>query len=105
MPGFLLLYELSYCCAHTHTHTYTHYCTHTHSHVCTNTHTHMYTHTPTHTHTHTHSCLKPNSVKKPDHFDPAYITAQLRYTGIMETTRIRRCGFPSRLTFEDFLKW
>ena len=87
-------HTISYAITHIHTHIHIHIHTHTYTHI----HTHM------HTYTHTHSCLKPNTAKKPDHFDPAYITDQLRYTGIMETTRIRRCGFPSRLSFEDFLK-
>lgn len=50
------------------------------------------------------SCLKPNTVKEPNNFSDDYIMSQLKYTGIMETTRIRQCGFPTRLTFEDFLK-
>ena len=53
---------------------------------------------------HTYSCLKPNTVKEPNNFSDDYIMSQLKCTGIMETTRIRQCGFPTRLTFEDFLK-
>ena len=53
---------------------------------------------------HTCSCLKPNTVKEPNNFSDDYIVAQLKYTGIMETIRIRQCGFPTRLAFEDFLK-
>ena len=53
---------------------------------------------------HTCSCLKPNTVKEPNNFSDDYIVAQLKCTGIMETIRIRQCGFPTRLTFEDFLK-
>ena len=53
---------------------------------------------------HTYSCLKPNTVKKPNNFSDDYIMSQLKCTGIMETTRIRQCGFPTRLTFEDFQK-
>ncbi|XP_022093502.1 unconventional myosin-XVI-like isoform X2 [Acanthaster planci] len=49
-------------------------------------------------------CVKPNTAKLPDKFTPEYVIAQLRYTGIMETTRIRQQGFPLRLTPEEFLQ-
>ena len=50
------------------------------------------------------SCLKPNNFKEPNNLMDDYIVSQLKYTGIFETIRIRQCGFPTRLTFEDFLK-
>lgn len=48
-------------------------------------------------------CLKPNHLKKPDHFDDTYILDQLLYTGMLETTKIRREGFAVRPTFDDFV--
>ena len=49
-------------------------------------------------------CIKPNVRKEPDAFNPDYILQQLRYTGVMETTRIRRQGYATRLTFTEFIK-
>ena len=49
-------------------------------------------------------CIKPNTAKLPDKFTPEYVIAQLRYTGVMETTRIRRQGYPMRLTPDEFLE-
>ncbi|XP_030837975.1 unconventional myosin-XVI isoform X3 [Strongylocentrotus purpuratus] len=49
-------------------------------------------------------CVKPNTHKLPDKFTPEYVVAQLRYTGIMETSRIRKQGFPLRLTPEEFVE-
>ncbi|CAH2050292.1 unnamed protein product, partial [Iphiclides podalirius] len=49
-------------------------------------------------------CLKPNDTRSPKHFDSAKILKQLRYTGVLETIRIRQNGFSHRLTFDDFIK-
>ncbi|KAJ8735502.1 hypothetical protein PYW07_007122 [Mythimna separata] len=49
-------------------------------------------------------CLKPNDTRSPKHFDSAKILKQLRYTGVLETIRIRQTGFSHRLAFEEFLK-
>ena len=49
-------------------------------------------------------CIKPNTLKQPENFEVDYVQKQLKYTGVMETVRIRQCGFPTRLTFTDFLK-
>ncbi|XP_062521187.1 myosin-IIIb-like [Corticium candelabrum] len=49
-------------------------------------------------------CIKPNSGKQPMKFDEQFVLKQLRYTGLLETTRIRRQGYPSRLTFAEFLQ-
>ncbi|KAG7275708.1 LOW QUALITY PROTEIN: hypothetical protein CRUP_011335 [Coryphaenoides rupestris] len=35
-------------------------------------------------------------------FDPDVVLNQLRYSGMLETVKIRRAGFPVRRTFEDF---
>ncbi len=48
-------------------------------------------------------CIKPNTTKQPNSFATDYVARQLRYVGVMETTRIRQCGYPVRLTYEDFL--
>ncbi|GBP22033.1 Myosin-IIIa [Eumeta japonica] len=49
-------------------------------------------------------CIKPNDSRSPKHFDSAKILKQLRYTGVLETIRIRQNGFSHRLPFEEFLK-
>ena len=36
-------------------------------------------------------------------FHPQTVLNQLKYSGMMETVRIRRAGYPVRRTFEDFL--
>ncbi|WAQ98013.1 MYO3B-like protein [Mya arenaria] len=48
-------------------------------------------------------CLKPNHVKAPGNFNEKYINQQLLYTGMLETTKIRREGFAVRPSFEDFV--
>ncbi|KAL8563942.1 hypothetical protein ACOMHN_059372 [Nucella lapillus] len=49
-------------------------------------------------------CIKPNDAKEPGNYDPVRVETQLRYTGVLETTRIRRQGFSHRIAFPDFLK-
>ncbi|XP_052784010.1 unconventional myosin-XVI-like isoform X3 [Mya arenaria] len=48
-------------------------------------------------------CIKPNTSKKPLTFVPDYVLAQLRYTGVGEIVKIRKYGYPLRLTFHHFL--
>lgn len=48
-------------------------------------------------------CLKPNGIKAASIWNPDLVTTQLRYTGMLETTRIRREGFAIRPTFADFV--
>ncbi|XP_057571619.1 LOW QUALITY PROTEIN: unconventional myosin-XV [Hippopotamus amphibius kiboko] len=48
-------------------------------------------------------CLKPNHKKEPGLFEPDVVTAQLRYSGLLETVRIRKEGFPARLPFQLFI--
>ncbi|XP_013418100.1 myosin-IIIb isoform X2 [Lingula anatina] len=48
-------------------------------------------------------CIKPNNYKQADNFEPRMVLEQLRYTGVLETTRIRHIGFPTRLPFHTFL--
>nr|CAD7201021.1 unnamed protein product [Timema douglasi] len=49
-------------------------------------------------------CLKPNDTREPRLFDSGKVVKQLRYTGVLETIRIRQNGFSHRLPFADFLK-
>ncbi|CAL8267749.1 unnamed protein product [Lota lota] len=47
-------------------------------------------------------CIKPNMDKNANRFDPEVVLNQLRYSGMLETVKIRRAGFPVRRTFQDF---
>ncbi|KAG7273321.1 LOW QUALITY PROTEIN: hypothetical protein CRUP_014431, partial [Coryphaenoides rupestris] len=47
-------------------------------------------------------CIKPNTHKMPDQFNQAVVLNQLRYSGMLETVKIRRHGFPIRTAFQDF---
>ncbi|XP_034557968.1 unconventional myosin-VIIa-like [Notolabrus celidotus] len=49
-------------------------------------------------------CFKPNNEKKSEFFDRELCMRQLRYSGMMDTIRIRNLGYPIRHTFVDFLK-
>ncbi|KAM6222253.1 unconventional myosin-X [Rhynchocyon petersi] len=49
-------------------------------------------------------CIKPNTQKMPDHFDQAVVLNQLRYSGVLETVRIRKAGYAVRRPFQDFCK-
>ena len=48
-------------------------------------------------------CIKPNHSKLPDNFEVKVVADQLRSTGVLETTRIRKLGFSTRLSFQMFL--
>ncbi|XP_006901266.1 PREDICTED: unconventional myosin-XV [Elephantulus edwardii] len=48
-------------------------------------------------------CLKPNHKKEPGLFEPEVVMTQLRYSGVLETVRIRKEGFPVRLPFQVFI--
>ncbi|XP_064819197.1 unconventional myosin-XV-like, partial [Oncorhynchus masou masou] len=48
-------------------------------------------------------CIKPNRQKEPGVFETELVGSQLRYSGILETIRIRREGYPVRLAFNVFL--
>ncbi|EGD78899.1 MYO1B protein [Salpingoeca rosetta] len=48
-------------------------------------------------------CVKPNLDKQCELFDEDLVSKQLKYTGMLETTRIRREGFAYRPLFADFV--
>uniref|UniRef100_A0A8C5AQ86 Myosin VIIBb n=1 Tax=Gadus morhua TaxID=8049 RepID=A0A8C5AQ86_GADMO len=48
-------------------------------------------------------CFKPNKDKNSEGFDRELCMVQLRYSGMMDTVRIRKLGFPIRHTFKDFM--
>ena len=48
-------------------------------------------------------CIKPNGEKVKDKFVPQMVLNQLKYSGMMETVRIRRSGYPVRRLFSDFM--
>ncbi|XP_034639514.1 unconventional myosin-XV [Trachemys scripta elegans] len=48
-------------------------------------------------------CLKPNNKKEPAVFEADIVSSQLRYSGILETIRIRKEGFPVRIPFQIFI--
>ncbi|XP_026210607.1 unconventional myosin-XV [Anabas testudineus] len=48
-------------------------------------------------------CIKPNNMKKPGVFEVELVSSQLRHSGVLETIRIRREGYPVRMPFYIFL--
>lgn len=49
-------------------------------------------------------CIKSNANKVPNEFDNETVQRQLRYTGMLETVRIRQAGFNVRLTYDEFIQ-
>uniref|UniRef100_A0A674CKP7 Unconventional myosin-VIIa-like n=1 Tax=Salmo trutta TaxID=8032 RepID=A0A674CKP7_SALTR len=49
-------------------------------------------------------CFKPNDNKKSMCFDRNLCIRQLRYSGMIDTIRIRKLGYPIRHTFKQFLQ-
>lgn len=49
-------------------------------------------------------CLRPNIQNSPNILDQDKVLEQLRNTGVLETTKIRRQGFSDRIPFRDFVK-
>ncbi|XP_077643090.1 unconventional myosin-XV [Lonchura striata] len=48
-------------------------------------------------------CIKPNNKKEPGLFEADVVKTQLRYSGILETIRIRKEGYPIRIPFLVFI--
>ncbi|XP_037674545.1 unconventional myosin-IXb isoform X3 [Choloepus didactylus] len=47
-------------------------------------------------------CIRSNAEKRELCFDEELVLQQLRYTGMLETVRIRRSGYSAKFTFQDF---
>ncbi|KAM4888057.1 unconventional myosin-IXb isoform 2-T2 [Thomomys bottae] len=47
-------------------------------------------------------CIRSNAEKKELCFDEELVLQQLRYTGMLETVRIRRSGYSAKYTFQEF---
>ena len=48
-------------------------------------------------------CIKPHPAKKPLMFDGLQVTNQLMSSGVLGTVKIRKAGFPVRMTYHAFL--
>lgn len=55
-------------------------------------------------HSLSYRCIKSNGEKVPHVFDDETVQRQLRYTGMLETVRIRQAGYNVRLTYEEFIQ-
>ncbi|CAG4937205.1 unnamed protein product [Parnassius apollo] len=49
-------------------------------------------------------CIKPNTDKSPMKFELPCVLAQLRYTGMLDTIKIRQTGYPIRIPFQNFVE-
>ncbi|CAM4535801.1 unnamed protein product [Lepidochelys kempii] len=49
-------------------------------------------------------CIKPNDDREALKFSQERVLVQLRYTGILETVKIRQQGYSHRILFEEFVK-
>uniref|UniRef100_A0A8C4RZM5 non-specific serine/threonine protein kinase n=1 Tax=Erpetoichthys calabaricus TaxID=27687 RepID=A0A8C4RZM5_ERPCA len=48
-------------------------------------------------------CIKPNNDRQASKFDREKVLVQLRYTGVLETAKIRRQGYSHRVLFANFI--
>ena len=49
-------------------------------------------------------CLKPNEHKKEFFVTPLFLFNQIQYLGILDTIKVRKNGYPTRKTYEEFFK-
>ncbi|KAJ3022098.1 cytochrome c oxidase subunit 1 [Thoreauomyces humboldtii] len=49
-------------------------------------------------------CIKPNQSKEAFMFDDEMVISQLRYSGMLDTIRIRKAGYSMRLAFDGFVR-
>lgn len=49
-------------------------------------------------------CIKPNNDRQANKFDREKVLVQLRYTGVLETAKIRRQGYSHRVLFANFIQ-
>uniref|UniRef100_A0A674CK97 Myosin IXA n=1 Tax=Salmo trutta TaxID=8032 RepID=A0A674CK97_SALTR len=49
-------------------------------------------------------CIRSNAEKLPLRFNDGLVLRQLRYTGMLETVRIRQSGYSIKYTFQDFIR-
>ncbi|CAM4532021.1 unnamed protein product [Leuciscus chuanchicus] len=49
-------------------------------------------------------CIRSNAEKLPLRFNDVLVLRQLRYTGMLETVRIRQSGYSIKYTFQDFVR-
>lgn len=49
-------------------------------------------------------CIKPNEEKKAWEFDPNMVLSQLRACGVLETIKISCAGFPSKMSYPEFVE-
>ncbi|EDS42951.1 myosin xv [Culex quinquefasciatus] len=49
-------------------------------------------------------CVKPNNDKQALRMDMPCVLQQLRYLGMLDTIKIRQCGYPVRLRFQHFVE-
>lgn len=48
-------------------------------------------------------CIKPNNDRQASKFDREKVLVQLRYTGVLETAKIRRQGYSHRILYTNFV--
>jgi myosin-7 len=48
-------------------------------------------------------CIKPNMEKEAFLFDDDQVISQLRYSGMLDTIKIRKAGFDVRIPFDKFI--
>ncbi|KAK9396158.1 myosin-IIIa [Crotalus adamanteus] len=49
-------------------------------------------------------CIKPNNHRQANKYEKEKVLIQLRYTGLLETARIRQQGYSHRILFANFIK-